>query len=116
MTLAPGEGFREGGLVGFSEELEEGLAVGVDGVDGFLPGAWVGRGGGFGPVVVGPLFVVVVALGVVAEVQHVLLGDAEVLDDLPGGVGEAFGDFAAQGCGEVFYSVVEGGVSVTAFE
>ena len=31
MTLAPGEGFREGGLVGFSEELEEGLAVGPDG-------------------------------------------------------------------------------------
>ena len=116
MTLAPGEGFREGGLVSFLEELEEGFAVGVDGVDGFLPGAGVGWGGGFGPVVVGPLFLFVVALGVVAEVEHVLLGDAEVLDDLPGGVGQALGDFAMQGGGKVFYGVFEGGVGVTAFE
>jgi len=116
LTLAPGKGFGEGGLVGFAEKLEESLAVGVDGVDGFLPGAGVGWGGGFGPVVVGPLFLFVVALGVVAEVEHVLLGYAEVLDDLPGGVGQALGDFAMQGGGKVFYGVFEGGVGVTAFE
>jgi len=99
LALTPGEGFYERRFVSFLEELEEGFSVGVDGVDGLLPGGWGGRGGGFGPVVVGPLFLCVVALGVVAEVEHVLLGDAEVLDDLPGGVRKAFGDFAAQGCG-----------------
>ena len=116
MALTPGEGVYERRLVGFLEELEEGFSVGVDGVDGLLPGGCSGRGWGFGPVVVGPLFFCIVALGVVAEVEHVLLGDAEVLDDLPGGVGEALGDLAAEGGGEVFYGVFEGGVGVTAFE
>jgi hypothetical protein len=44
------------------------------------------RGGGFGPVVVGPAAFLV--LRVDAELQNVFLGDAKVLQQLPGRVGK----------------------------
>lgn len=50
-----------------------------------------------------------------AEAEDVELGEADVLDELPGGPGEAGGDLAAEAGGEGFDGVVEGGVGVASF-
>ena len=116
MAGAPGKGFDELGVGGGGQELVEGGAIGADLVEGLLPGASVGRFGLGGPVGVGPLARLVGAVEVVGEGEHVVLGDADVFDDLPGGVREIFRDCTAEFDGEVLDGVVEGGVGVAAIE
>jgi hypothetical protein len=50
------------------------------------------------------------------EVEDVAQGDAEVLEKLPGGVGEVGRDGAAEFGGEIFDGIVEGGVSLAALK
>ena len=50
------------------------------------------------------------------EVENVALGDAEVLEKLPGGVGEVRRDGAAEVGGKILDGVVEGGVGLAAME
>jgi hypothetical protein len=50
------------------------------------------------------------------EVEDVALGDAQVLEKLPGGVGEFGWDGAAEVGGEIFYGIVEGGVGLAALK
>jgi hypothetical protein len=59
---------------------------------------------------------VVAAGGRRGEVEDVALGDADVFEELPGGVGKAVGDDSAEVGGEVFDGVVEGGVGLAAVE
>jgi hypothetical protein len=115
LTFAPAEGLGEIG-VWFGDESFKGFAVFADGGDAGIPGAgggWLGR---FGPVVVRPLDGVVAAGGWRGEVEDVALGDTEVLEKLPGGVGQAVGDFAAKVGREILDCVVEGGVGLATFE
>lgn len=115
LAFAPAEGFVEVD-VGFGEEGFEGALVGADGGDGVGPGMGVGRRGGFGPVVIGPGDVFVAAGGRGAELEDVALGDAEVFEDLPGGVWQVSGDGAVMFGGEVFDGGVEVGVGLAAGE
>ena len=55
-------------------------------------------------------------MGGAREVEDVALGDAEVLEKLPGGVGEVGWNGAAEIGGKVFDGFVEGGVGLAAFK
>jgi len=57
---------------------------------------------------------VVAAGGWRGEVEDVALGDAEVLEKLPGGVGKVLWDDAAKIGGEILDRIVEGRVRLTA--
>jgi hypothetical protein len=60
--------------------------------------------------------VLVAAGGWRGEVEDVALGDAEVLEELPGGVGQVGGDGGVVPGWEVLDGVVEAGVGLAAFE
>jgi hypothetical protein len=57
---------------------------------------------------------VVAAGGWRGEVEDVALGDAEVLEKLPGGVGKVRRDDSAKIGGEILDRIVEGSVRLTA--
>ncbi len=119
LSFAPGEGFGEGCGVGCGEEMFEGLTVFIDLVDGVDPGVRGGRRGVGGPVGVGPLAGLVgvaVAVVVAREVKDVALGDADVLEDLPGRVREVVPDLALKLWREAFRCFGEGGVGLLTFE
>jgi hypothetical protein len=111
LALAPAEGFVEIGR-GFLDEGDEGLEIAMDGGDGLIPGVsgwWLW---GFGPIAVGPLDGMIAAGGRRGEVEDVALGDAEMFEKLPGGVREVGRDCAVEAGGEIFNSLIEGGVSL----
>lgn len=113
LAFAPGDLCEEIGL-GIFHEIVHGFRVAVDLVDAFVPGVGGGRLGGFRPVSFGPFrrFVFEVA----AEFEDVGLGDADVFEEHPGGVGEVGRLLSAEFWGEIFDGVFEGGVGVSAFE
>jgi hypothetical protein len=59
---------------------------------------------------------VVAAGGRRREVEDIALGDAEMLEKLPGGVGKVRWDDAPEGGGKILDDFVEGGVGLTAME
>jgi hypothetical protein len=115
LAVAPAEGFEEIGF-GLGDEGFELLKVFANGGNGRIPGVrggWLGR---LGPVFGRPLERVVAAGGRRGEVEDVALSDAEVLDELPGGVGEIGWDGAAM-CGrEIFDGFVEADVGLASAE
>jgi len=115
LAVAPTEGLEEVG-VGFGDKGFEELEVFADGSDGGVPGVRGGRLGRFGPVFGGPLERMVAAGGRRGELEDVALGDAEVFEELPGGVREVGWDGGAMLGGKVFDGVVEGNVGLTAAE
>ncbi len=100
LALAPAERFEEVGLWVF-DECDEGFEVGVDEFDGAVPGVVGGWFGRLRPVVLRPAHGVVAAGGWRGEVEDVALGDAEMLEKLPGGVGEFGRDGAAEVGGKI---------------
>jgi hypothetical protein len=66
------------------------------------------------PIFFGPFAVFVLWVG--AEVEDVLLSNAEMFDEHPGGVWEVCGLCAAEVGREIFYDVVEGGVGLASGE
>jgi hypothetical protein len=59
---------------------------------------------------------VVAAGGWRGEVEDIALGDTEVLEELPGGVGEILWDDATKIGGKILDGIVEGGVCLAAME
>jgi hypothetical protein len=114
LTVAPAERFEEIGA-GILDEGFEVLEVGGDKGYRLLPG--VGRWGlgGLRPIVVGPCDGMVATGGGRREVEDVALGDAQVLEELPGGVGQVGWNGATVLGREVSDGFVEGDVSLTAF-
>jgi hypothetical protein len=115
LAFAPPEGFIEVGA-GVLDEGFEVFEVGVDRGDGLVPGVGIGRLVVFGPVVVGPLDGVVAAGRGCGEVEDVALGDAEMLEKLPGRVRKICRNGTAEIGGEIFDGFVEGDVGLTAFK
>jgi hypothetical protein len=113
LAVAPAEGLEEVGF-GPGDEGFEVFEVFVDGCDGGVPGVGGRRLGRFGPVIGGPLQRVIATGGRRGEVEDVALGDAEVLEELPGRVGEIGWNGAAMFGGEIFDGFVEGGVGLAA--
>jgi hypothetical protein len=112
---APEEGLREV-CAGLQDEGLELFAVMPHLFDGAVPclGRW--RLFLLRPVAVRPLHGVISTGGWRGEVEDVVLGDANVFEELPGGVGKAVGDGAAETGGEALDGVVEGGVGLAAVE
>ena len=88
----------------------------VNDLDGTVPGVVGGWLGGLRPVVLWPAHGVVAAGGGRGEVEDVALGDAEMLEKLPGGVGELQWHDAAEVGGKILYDFVEGGVGLATVE
>ncbi len=115
LAVAPAEGLEEIGF-GLADEGFEVFEVLANGGDGGVPGVcggWLGR---FRPVRVGPLEGMIAACGWRAEVEDVALGDAEMLEQLPGGVGEIGWHGAAMFDREIFDGFVEGDVGLASAE
>ena len=116
------QGFAEDGLAGAPGDWREqicfairdqsldGFQVAAKIADGVVPGSGVGGRGRGWPIFVVPFAVFVCWVG--AEVEDVLLGDAEMFEEHPGGVGEVRGLCAAEIGWEIFCDVVEGGVGL----
>jgi hypothetical protein len=115
LAVAPAEGFEEVG-VGFGDESFEELEVFADRGDRCIPGVCGGWLGGLGPVLFGPLERMVAAGGRRGELEDVPLGDAEMLEELPGGIGEIWWDGGAMLGRKIFDGVVEGGVGLASVE
>ena len=111
LAVAPAEGLVEVG-VGLWMRASKSFEVAADGGDGLRPRRGLGWLRDFGPVAVGPVEGLVAAGGWRGEVEDVALGDAEVLEELPGGVGEVCGYGASEIGGKVFDGFVEGGVGL----
>lgn len=114
---SPGEGGVQRSM---ADEFFEGGAVAMDLAEGFGPGFGIGRRGGPVPVVVGPFQGLVggfsVEVAVLAEVEDVALGDADVFDDLPSRVGQTLRDNAAKPGGDGFDGAVEGDMGLSDIE
>jgi hypothetical protein len=82
------------------DQLAYGFKVSEDLFHAFVPGFVAGRRFGFGPVFVRPLGRRV--FGIFAELKDVPLGNADMLQQLPGSVRTAIRLAAAQFAGEVF--------------
>ena len=55
-------------------------------------------------------------IGIAAELQDVVLRDPQMFEHHPGGVGKLGGLFSTERGREVFHSIVEGSVGVSAVE
>jgi hypothetical protein len=107
LVVGVGNGGEE---IGFLERGEEFFAVGAESGDGFVPGFGVGRLGRFGPVAVGEVGRLV--FGIQGVLDDIPLGDAQVFDELVGGVGKIVGPNAAEIGGEILDGGIEAGVGV----
>ena len=94
--------------------LANAAAVGVNGADALLPLGVVLRRRRRRPVVVGPLRILV--LGVRAELEQIVLRDADVLEELPDGVRQSVGTFAAQLGGQIGERGIEADVRLLPIE
>jgi len=115
LAVAPAKGFEEVRLRIF-DERDEGFEIGVNDLDGTVPGVVGGWFGGLRPVVLWPAHGVVAAGGWRGEVEDVALGDAEMLEKLPGGVGEVRRNGAAKVGGEILNGLIEGRVCLAAMK
>jgi hypothetical protein len=115
LAVSPPEWLEEIGF-GIFDEGDKTFEVTVDSFDGVVPGVVVGRLRVPGPVVVGPLDGVIAARRWRGEAEDVALGDAEMLKELPGGVGEVGWNGGTEVGGEVLDGVVEGGVGLATFK
>ena len=111
LSVAPTEGLEEIGLWPGDESFEL-LKIGANGGDRSIPGVRRGWRGRLGPVLFGPFEWMVAAGGRGGKVEDVALGDAEVFEELPGGVRQIGRDGGAVLGGKVFDGVVEGDVSL----
>jgi hypothetical protein len=107
LVVGVGDGSEE---IGFFEGGEEFFAVGAQGSHGFVPSVGVGRFGRLGPVAVGEIGRFV--FGIEGVLDDVPLGDAEMFDELPCGVGKIVGARATKIRGKVFDDGVEAGMGV----
>lgn len=96
--------------IGLFEGSDKFFAVGAEGSDGLVPSLGIGGFGGLGPVAAGEVGRFV--FGIDGVFDDVRLCDAEVLDELVGGVGEGVGALAAKLGGEILYGGVKTGVGV----
>ena len=113
LPLTMGDGGEEvGGGVG--DQLLQGCEVGAKSSEAFFPSVVGRRGVARRPVAGGEVQLFV--FGVAAEVEDVPLRDAEVLQQLPGGVGRARGLGGAQLGGPVGDDLVEADVGVAPVE
>ena len=115
LPVAPTKGFEEVGVWIF-DKCDEGFEIGMNELDGTVPGVvcWWFRG--MRPVVLRPSHGVIAASGGRGEVEDVALGDAEMLEKLPGGVGEVRRDGATEARRKTLDGLVEGGVCLTAMK
>jgi hypothetical protein len=90
------------------------LTVATESSDTLIPGKRGRRGSGFGPVVIRPAPFLVRRID--AELQNVVLGDAKVLEQLPGRVGKACRDLSPETGGESRDNLVEAGMRVVPIE
>jgi hypothetical protein len=115
LAFAPAEWFVKVGR-GIFDKSDEVFLVAVDGSDGLIPGMrgrWFGR---LRPVVLRPTHGVVTAGGRRGEVKNVALGDAKVLQELPGRVGEIRWNGAAEVDGKILNGIFEGSMRLAAVE
>jgi hypothetical protein len=99
---------------GIRDERPEFFEILVESGYGFVQSGIVGRGGFGGPVAFGPFRGDVA--GVAREFEDVVLGDSQVLQELPGCMGGTSRLFAAEGGRQVLHGVIEGGVGVAAIQ
>src|SRR5271168_768278 len=85
------------------DEFAHGFAVAEEGADAFLPGCAVGRRGTLWPVAGGEVRRDV--FGVAAELEDVVLSEAGVFEQLPGGIRDSHGTHAAKFCGEILQGI-----------
>jgi hypothetical protein len=85
LTVSPTEGFEEVGIR-FRDEGFEKLKIFADGRDGGVPGVRGGWFGRFRPVFFGPLERMITAGGRRRKMEDVPLCNAQMLEELPGGV------------------------------
>ena len=104
LAAAVGDG-REQVAGGVAGDLGKGIAVAADGFDAGVPRLRGGRRGPGGPVVVGPAGLLVVR--VQAEVEQVVLGEADVFEQFPERVRQPVGALAALGRRHVGHGFVE---------
>jgi hypothetical protein len=86
LALAPCKRFHKGSRCGVPEQLFKVLTVLLDLVDGVVPCTRVWRFRSVWPVRRRPLSGFVRAILIPAEVEDIALRDADMLNDLPGGV------------------------------
>ena len=113
LAVAPGDARQQIGP-GIFDQRQHRLEICWERFDGIRPCGITGRLVGCRPIPVRPIgrFVLCIA----AELEDVVLGDAEVLEEAPGGVRGFARFFAAKRRGEIGDGIVEGDVGVAAFE
>ena len=92
----------------------QGFAVATERGDTFIPGSRRRWGSGLRPVIIRPAAFLV--LGLDAELQDVFLGDAKVLEQLPGRVGKTRGNLPAKVGRKSGNNLVEAGMCVLPVE
>ena len=113
LAVSPGN-FCEQISLRIADQFFHGFRIILESLDALVPrcGAWRRRG--FGPVIIGPFGGDI--FWVAAEVENVALRDAQVFEKHPGGMRQAFRDFATKLRREVGDYFVEGGVGMAALE
>src|ERR1043166_5600394 len=86
----------------------------MEGLDALLPFDGISRGRVLGPVFARPFRLLIFRIP--AEIEDVPLRDTHVLEQHPRRVWQTLRNFAAILCREVFYHLIECGMSMTAIE